>query len=123
MTVVRGLSPADIADRLRALDRDLLPQTEKILKKNGSKIMRDAMKITPIDTGLLHASILSHTERTSDSVSMRVNANQEYAAKQHENVYRHKVGRDHFVSIPFMAQYPIIINEISDMIDKALTHG
>ena len=123
MTVVRGLSPAEIADRLRALDRNLLPQTEKILKKGGAQIMREAKILTPVDTGLLRASVLSSTERTAHSVSMKVNANQEYAAKQHENAYRHKVGRDHFVSIPFMAQYPIIINEISDMIDKALTHG
>lgn len=88
--------------RISEFRRGWLESTSQILRKHGAKIERNAAPLTPVDKGFLRRANTSKVEAGAHNVTLTVENRMVYAAYQHYRTdLRHRVGRDHFISIPF----------------------
>ena len=111
-------TPAEASEAISRLLRDRPEHLWRILARHGAKIEAKAAVLTPVDTGMLRRANEFYVSRIEgygqDEVSLTIANRMIYAHYQHENVMRHNQpkARDHFISIPFEAEVPGIIDDI-----------
>lgn len=78
-----GLTPEEVADRLRELDQEITREIEDIAEQIALRIVADAKRNAPVDTGRLRASINFDVGRADQySVRIAVGSNVEYSIYQ-----------------------------------------
>ena len=111
-------TPAEASEAISRLLRDRPERIERLLAKHGAIIEAKAAVLTPVDTGMLRRANEYYVSRMEaygqDEVSLTIANRMIYAHYQHENVMKHHQpkARDHFISIPFEAEVPGIIDDI-----------
>lgn len=103
-----------IADRFRRFAREHPENTERIMRKHGGIIEAKAAVLTPVDKGFLRRANTSRIVSYPGYIRLTVENRMEYAPYQHNFPHRHKQpqARDHFISLPFFAELPALVNEI-----------
>ena len=106
-----------IEQAVKSIDRMLQDRPEhlgKILARHGAKVEAKAAVLTPVDTGALRRANAYKVELGTREASLTIENRMVYAHYQHERIMRHHQpqARDHFISIPFEAELPLIIDDI-----------
>ena len=105
-------------ESIERMVRNHSENTARILAKHGAIIEAKAAVLTPVDTGALRRANEYHVTQMDayghNEVSLTIANRMIYAHYQHENVMKHHQpkARDHFISIPFEAEVPGIIDDI-----------
>lgn len=105
---------AALADRLGRCRANHPGNVTEIMRRHGATIERKAITITPVDTGFLRKANTYRVESSPGRQSLTVENRMEYAVYQHNKPHRHSQPnvRDHFISIPFFAQIPFLVEDI-----------
>lgn len=87
---------------------------KQILVKHGAHIEAKAAVLTPVDKGFLRRANTYKVKAEDSAVSMTIENRMIYARYQHDYPHRHTQpqARDHFISIPFEAELPLIVDDI-----------
>lgn len=103
-----------LAEKLGRAVRERPDRVIQIMRKHGGIIEQKARPLTPVDTGLLVGANTSRVESYESYVLLTLENRMEYASYQHDLPHRHKQphARDHFISIPFFAELPALVDEI-----------
>ena len=104
----------EASERIARMVRDHNKHTEDILRAHGAKIEAKAAVLTPVDKGFLRRANTSKVSATPSAVSLTIENRMIYARYQHDYPHRHTQpqARDHFISIPFEAELPLIVDDI-----------
>ena len=107
----------DLGRFAEKLERVLAERPERVvavMRKHAGLIEVKARAITPVDTGLLASKNKGRVEQFEGYASLTVENNQHYAPYQHNYPHRHSQphARDHFISLPFFAELPALVDEI-----------
>ena len=107
-------TPAEASEAISRLLRDRPEHLWRILARHGAKIEAKAAVLTPVDTGMLRRANEYQVGVENGEAYLTIANRMIYAHYQHENVMRHTQpkARDHFISIPFEAEVPGIIDDI-----------
>ena len=90
-------------------------EIQEAIKKSIYEIQREAVPITPVDTGRLRASLGSGI--SFGTLSGEIGSDLDYAVKQHENeYYRHRIGEAKFLE----KGVNYAMNAIEDYFKKAI---
>ena len=102
------------AEKLDRIARERPDRVAEIMRKHGGLIEQKAAVITPVDTGLLRRANNSRIREYKGSVTLILENRMEYAPYQHNKPHRHTQpqARDHFISLPFFAEIPALVDEI-----------
>lgn len=105
---------AEAKEAISRMVRNHPEQTWRILARHGATIEAKAAVLTPVDTGALRRATGYEVDAKEDAVSLTIANRMIYAHYQHERVMRHSQpqARDHFISIPFEAELPLIVDDI-----------
>ena len=114
---------ADARDRIRRFYEHRDGRVAKILREHGSKIEANAVVLTPVDMGFLRAANTSKVEPSVDAVTLTIENRMIYARYQHDYPHNHTQPqvRDHFIELPFEAEIPAIIADITSADIKEAT--
>ena len=120
MTVyMPDISLGDVRERIERFQRHRDGRIAKILRNHGGKLEVKMAVLTPVDKGFLRAANGYRVEPSVDAVTLIVENRMIYARYQHDYPHNHTQPqvRDHFIEIPFEAELPAIIEDItkSDM--------
>ena len=120
MTVyVPDISLGDVRERIERFQRNRDGRVAKILRRHGAQIEAKAAVLTPVDKGFLRRANTSKVEPSAEAVTLTIENRMIYARYQHDYPHNHTQpqARDHFIEIPFEAELPAIIEDItkSDM--------
>ena len=120
MTVyMPDISLGDVRERIERFQRNRDGRVAKILRRHGAQIEAKAAVLTPVDKGFLRRANTSKVEPSAEAVTLTIENRMIYARYQHDYPHRHTQPqvRDHFIEIPFEAELPAIIEDItkSDM--------
>ena len=107
----------DLGRFAEKLERALAERPERVvavMRKHAGIIEVKARAITPVDTGLLASKNKGRVEQFEGYASLTMENNQDYAVYQHDYPHRHSQphARDHFISLPFFAELPALVDEI-----------
>lgn len=120
MTVyMPDISLGDVRERIERFKRNRDGRVAKILRRHGAQIEAKAAVLTPVDKGFLRRANTSKVEPSAEAVTLTIENRMIYARYQHDYPHNHTQPqvRDHFIEIPFEAELPAIIEDItkSDM--------
>ena len=103
-----------LAERLAKAMRERPDRVVDIMRKHGGIIEQKAAVLTPVDTGLLRRANTSRVVSGEGSATLTVENRMVYAPYQHNKPHRHTQpqARDHFISLPFFAELPALVDEI-----------
>ena len=102
------------AEAIAKMVREHNNWVKQILVKHGAQIEAKAAVLTPVDKGFLRRANTYKVKATDTSVSLTIENRMIYARYQHDYPHRHTQpqARDHFISIPFEAELPMIVDDI-----------
>ena len=109
----------EASERIARMVRNHNANTEQILRRHGAQIEAKAAVLTPVDKGFLRRANTYKVEPSVDAVTLTIENRMIYARYQHDYPHNHTQPQvcDHFIEIPFEAELPAIIEDItkSDM--------
>ena len=102
------------AESLRRMAREHPHIVEQYMMRHGAKIEAKAASITPVDKGFLRRATAYKVESAPGYVRLIIENRMPYAVYQHDYPHRHSQpqARDHFISIPFAAEIPMLVRDI-----------
>lgn len=111
------------AESLRRMAREHPHIVEQYMMRHGARIEAKAASITPVDKGFLRRATAYKVESAPGYVRLIVENRMPYAVYQHDYPHRHSQpqARDHFISIPFAAEIPLLVRDIIDADIKEAT--
>lgn len=112
-----GISSDQLGKAAEAIQRMLQDRPEhlwKILARHGARIEAKAAFITPVDKGFLRRATAYKVESAPGYVRLIIENRMPYAVYQHDYPHHHSQpqARDHFISIPFAAEIPLLVKDI-----------
>jgi len=104
----------DAAERIRRFYEHRDGRIAQILRNHGGKIEVKMAVLTPVDKGFLRAANQYRVEPSVDAVTLIIENRMIYARYQHDYPHNHTqpMVTDHFISIPFEAELPMIVDDI-----------
>ena len=116
------ISPREAQERLRRMLQGRRSRVAQLCRKHGAIIEAKAATITPVDTGFLRRANKSTVEDDGDAIVLTVENRMKYARFQHDYPHHHSQhnARDHFIALPFAAELPALIDDITDSDMEAL---
>ena len=104
----------EAAEAIGRMVREHNNWVRQIRVKHGAKIEAKAAVITPVDKGFLRRANTSKVRAEATAVSLTIENRMIYARYQHDYPHNHTqpMATDHFISIPFEAELPMIVDDI-----------
>ena len=116
MTVIRtgDISLKDAQAKIARFVRERRPRLLDVMRRHGAQIEVKAAAITPVDKGFLRRANTNKVKATDTAVSLTIENRMIYARYQHDYPHNHTqpMATDHFISIPFEAELPLIVDDI-----------
>ena len=116
------ISPREAQERLRRMLASRRSRVEALCRRHGAIIEAKAATITPVDTGFLRRANEYKVETWYDTTFLTIENRMIYARYQHDYPHHHTQpnARDHFIALPFAAELPALIDDITDSDMEAL---
>ena len=104
----------EAADAIAKMVREHNGWVRQILVKHGARIEAKAATLTPVDKGFLRRANTNKVKAEASAVSLTIENRMIYARYQHDYPHNHSqpMVTDHFISIPFEAELPMIVDDI-----------
>ena len=111
------------AESLRRMAREHPHTVEHYMMRHGARIEAKAASITPVDRGFLRRATAYRVDGFYGVTRLTVENRLSYAVYQHDYPHRHSQpqARDHFISIPFAAEIPLLVRDIIEADIKEAT--
>lgn len=116
------ISPREARERIRRMLQGRRSRVAQLCRKHGAIIEAKAATITPVDTGFLRRANKATVEDDGDAIVLTIENRMKYAIYQHNYPHHHSQpnARDHFIALPFAAELPALVGDITDSDMEAL---
>lgn len=116
------ITTAEARERIERMLAGRRSRVAQLCRKHGAIIEAKAAAITPVDTGFLRRANKATVEDDGDAIVLTVENRMKYAIFQHNYPHHHSQpnARDHFIALPFAAELPILVDDITDSDMEAL---
>lgn len=123
MTGIDSDRLAQAAEAIQRMVRNHPGTVEHIMMRHGARIEAKAASITPVDKGFLRRATAYKVAGAPGYVQLTIENRMPYAVYQHDYPHRHSQpqARDHFISIPFAAEIPLLVRDIIEADIKEAT--
>jgi len=123
MTGISSDQLGKAAEAIQRMVRDHPQTVENLMMRHGARIEAKAASITPVDKGFLRRATAYKVESAPGYVRLTIENRMPYAVYQHDYPHRHSQpqARDHFISIPFAAEIPLLVRDIIEADIKEAT--